>query len=64
MRYVLFREDPNTHQEVYVSAISPQKGVVRTTDVDEAMHFPTAADGYRVGAWWRPSLDWWRVGQR
>ncbi len=63
-RYVLFREDSNTHQEVYVAAISPKNGITRTRNVNEAMSFPSAADGYRVGAWWRPQLDWWHVGQR
>lgn len=60
-RYVLFREDPNTHREVYLADMNnciPQL----TADPDLAIPFPTARDGYDFGSVHK--LDWWKVGQR
>lgn len=62
MAYVLFREDPNTHKEVYllnlVAGVLPQS----TKEVRRAKHFNTAAAGYTFGALF--GLNSWRVGQR
>lgn len=60
--YVLFREDPNTHKEVYllnlVAGVLPQS----TKKPDRAKRFNSAAAGYTFGALF--GLNSWRVGQR
>jgi len=61
MNYVLFREDNNTHKEVYVSGCAP--GAVIVADrVEDARHFTTARQAYEYGTAY--GLDWWHVGQR
>lgn len=63
MRYVLFRENPNTHQEQYIRAVD-KDGPEVVDSPEDAKGFDCAADAYRYGAWFSPALDWWRVGLR
>lgn len=63
MRYVLFRENPNTHQEVYLKRVE-DGAVVTTTCADDAIKFRSSADAYRFGAMHNPLLDWWHAGLR
>lgn len=62
--YVIYRENSNTHQEVYVDAIQrPRSNVVESTDtVEDAMFFDTAAEAYEWAQ--ERGLEWWRVGAR
>lgn len=62
-RYVLFRENPNTHHDEYLVRV--EKGeIVKSYNADDAKSFNAAADAYRFGATHHPLLDWWHVGQR
>jgi hypothetical protein len=60
--WVLYREDSNSHEEVY---IRPHfRGERETTDdVTDALSFPTAAEAYAF-AGSIPELQWWKVGKR
>jgi hypothetical protein len=61
-QWVIFREDPNTHREVYMRCVLG--GVVdRVSDVADARVFPTARAAYAFGAQ-HECLEWWHVGQR
>jgi hypothetical protein len=61
--YVLFREHPNTHKEIYLAGVHPLSHVVSHTNyADCALRFATAADGYHFGAVW--GLGKWQVGRR
>jgi len=62
MKYVLFRDDPNTHKEVYVGASSDYRDWSAVRSLREAMKFQTARQAYEYGA--QHKLSWWRVGQR
>lgn len=60
--YVLFREDPNTHKEVYLAHISKSGRAYSTRDPRDAIRFETAAAGYALGS--AHNLEWWHVGRR
>lgn len=62
-KYVLFKEDGVTHEEIYFKALTTGK-VEFTFDLDETPGFATAAEAYRFGELAQPALDWWRVGLR
>ena len=60
-RYVIYRDDPNNHKEVYFKDFvnsTPQS----TRDVAEAREFPNAETAYEFGDVF--GLGWWKVGQR
>jgi hypothetical protein len=59
--YVLFREDPNTHKEVYMAEMVGKRPV-SVKDPLLAMTFKSARFAYAFGA--DAGLDWWRVGRR
>lgn len=64
-RYVLLREDANTHQEMYFVGFKPKTDALeRSPHVFEARAFASAADAYRFAAMNSPTLDWWHVGER
>jgi hypothetical protein len=63
LRYVLFRDDPSTHDEVYLarsgkSSFKPVKKVEHTN-----LKFESAAEGYAFAKHF-PQLEHWRVGMR
>ena len=64
--YVIFREESNTHEELYVHENTDEdggrQGLVVAEDVEDALHFATAREAYDWAAARR--LDWWRVGLR
>lgn len=63
-RYVIFREDNNTHKELYVQCDSQMcdNTIHATEDADDALAFSGARGAYEwAGA---RKLDWWRVGVR
>jgi hypothetical protein len=63
LRYVLFRDDPSSHDEVYL-ARAPEGGFHAVKSVEESnLIFETAAEGYAFGADF-PQLDYWKVGYR
>jgi hypothetical protein len=61
MKYVLFREDSNTHREVFLAAIEKGKPLP-CAEPQLALAFPSARSAYAFGA--EHGLDWWRVGRR
>lgn len=61
MQYVLFRENPNTHREVYLKRMLGE-AAEWTENLAEAKKFASAKRAYAYGA--RFELEWWRVGQR
>lgn len=62
--WVIFREDPNTHEEVYVriEAVDDEIIVTSVQEVGIATHFDTARIAYNFGG--ENHLDNWRVGLR
>lgn len=63
LRYVLFRDDPSSHDEVYLSR-TPKGGFDQVkTPAETNIVFETAAEGYAFGKQF-PQLDYWRVGFR
>lgn len=65
--YVIFREDPNTHEEVYFKLIAradSRNVAITDEDVESAAQFDTARLGYEYAAQFSPLLDNWRVGLR
>jgi len=63
-KYVLFKECPATHEEMYLSGFVGENDIAHTFVVAEAAGFPTAREAYDFGALVAPRLDWWRVGLR
>lgn len=63
--WVLYREDSNTHEEIYVVAVGHKfNDAVLSTDAPEgARHFATAAEAYHYASA-HAALQWWRVGKR
>lgn len=65
MGYVIFREDPNTHNEVYITGnITVDGRLVTSESPEEARMFDTAREGYEYAGRAHPVLDNWRVGLR
>lgn len=67
MGYVIFREDPNSHEEVYLEMVAKHDGkasVLDTEEVEQAAIFYTARDAYDWAQIEQPLLDNWRVGLR
>lgn len=63
LRYVLFRDDPSTHDEVYL-ARNEKNGFTSVGSPDETnVTFESAAEGYQFAKHF-PSLQHWRVGYR
>jgi hypothetical protein len=63
LRYVIFRDDPSTHDEVYLTR-KPSGGFGQTTKPEQSnLHFENAAEGYAFGKQF-PKLEFWRVGLR
>ena len=63
--YVLYREDSNTHKEVYYVGEKKDGGISiheTTDDPRKAKHFPSARAGYEFGD--QEGLLHWRVGIR
>jgi hypothetical protein len=63
MRYVLFREDPNTHKEVYLVGMLTTVPN-RASDPAVAIGFESATDAYAFASRHQPYLDFWHVGLR
>ena len=61
MPYVLFKEDPNSHREVYFRDFINEVAQ-STRDVREARTFETAIRAYEYGD--AMGLGWWKVGER
>lgn len=61
--WVLYREDSNTHQEIYFAHIDISKTVHPTDELELAHKFDSAGDAYRF-AGQHVELQWWRVGKR
>lgn len=62
--WVLYREDSNTHQEVYFKGWDIIRDrIILTDEVEDAMHFESAGVAYRF-AGQGSELQWWRVGKR
>jgi hypothetical protein len=64
MRYVLFKEDPNTHGEVYLRHVDTLGFPHQTGMLERAARFDSAAEAYAFGVEHQPYLQWWRVGLR
>ncbi len=63
LRYVMFKDDPSTHDEVYL-ARTPQGGFTKVSAPEKSnITFESAAEGYAFGKQF-PKLDHWRVGLR
>jgi hypothetical protein len=65
LRYVLFRENPNTHKEVYLSPAvgdEPEATVPTVNSPRKALQFISAKVAYNFAT--RKGLEWWRVGLR
>ena len=67
LRYVLFRDDPSTHDEVYLTraeGTGPKVGFknVKRPELSN-LHFDTAREGYDFAKHF-PSLEYWRCGLR
>lgn len=62
--YVIFREDPNTHEEVYIRSIGDGGVLHAVNDAESGAHFVTARDAYFWAQIYTPRLDNWRVGLR
>ena len=64
MTYVIFHDDPDSAEEIYVHAIqNPLSTIVEITDNPaSALRFDNAADAYGYGK--AHCLDWWKVGKR
>jgi hypothetical protein len=65
LRYVLFRDDPSTHDEVYLARAEGNKsGFKHVKRPDQtSITFETAAEGYAFAKHF-PQLEYWRVGMR
>jgi len=69
-KWVLYRENNNTHREMFVvgffvigtGARGPIRQLKNTTDVEQARPFESASDAYEYGA--IHALDHWRAGLR
>lgn len=62
MQYVFFKEDSNTHEEVY--ALRIRTGFSQVTSPDKTnLAFDTAAEAYEFARTYR-QLQYWRVGTR
>lgn len=66
--WVLYREDSNTHQEIYfwrfsISGSMSHKNLHSTDELELAHKFDTAGEAYRF-AGQHVELQWWRVGKR
>lgn len=63
LRYVMFKDDASTHDEVYL-ARTPAGGFTQVKTPDKTnIQFESAAEGYAFGKQF-PKLDHWRVGLR
>lgn len=63
LRYVFFREHPNTHDEVYATRTGEMTfGEVPNVGQSNLV-FDTAAEAYFFGSYF-PKLQNWRVGSR
>lgn len=62
--YVIFREDNNTHQEIYVDAEQTAGSTIveSTNERGDAMEFDTAREAYDWAG--ERNLDFWHVGAR
>lgn len=61
-KYVLFRDD--TIGEIYLAGFVGENDIAHTSDVSEAVGFPTARAAYDFAAESGPRFDWWKVGLR
>lgn len=65
--YVLYRESPDTHEEIYFCGLSGRTETTDSIEVsdepEEGIAFPTAAEAYAFAAD-KPALQWWKVGKR
>lgn len=62
LRYVFFREHPNTHDEVYATRTGETFTEVHNAG-ESNLIFETADEAYRFGKHF-PKLQNWRVGYR
>jgi hypothetical protein len=63
--YVIFREDPNTHNESYITSNFTLDGMfIASESPEEARTFDTAGAAYKYAGEFSPTLDNWRVGLR
>lgn len=69
LRYVLFKEDSNTHEEVYLTRVQSRAhgvgyGFTSVKDPDDAnVKFDNAKEGYEFCKEFK-QLQYWRVGRR
>lgn len=65
LRYVIFRDDPSSHDEVYLARDPKSKtGFKPVKRADQTgITFETAREGYAFAKHF-PLLEHWRVGQR
>lgn len=65
LRYVLFRDDPTFHDEVYLARDPKSKtGFKQVRRADQtSVTFESAREGYEFAKHFE-SLQYWRVGQR
>lgn len=61
-KYVLFREDPASHKEVYYVAEGRKGERVQSHDLTKAMRFESARAAYGHGA--QLGLLYWKAGVR
>lgn len=62
LRYVLFKEDNNTHEEIYLTRVRRGFAIVKTPE-DTNLTFGSAVDGYKFCGN-NEKLQYWRVGRR
>ena len=63
LRYVLFRDDSSSHDEVYL-ARNEKNGFTTVGSPEEtSLTFESAAEGYAFAKHF-PKLEHWRVGMR
>lgn len=65
LRYVIFRDDPSTHDEVYLARDAERKSGFCSVPSAEltAVTFESAAEGYAFAKHFE-QLQHWKVGQR
>lgn len=63
LRYVLFRENSNSHDEEYLAREDHNSFVSVATPGESNLQFESAAEGYEFAKEFA-QLQYWRVGRR